>query len=224
MMKLVFHVSKGTTLSFLLMKERHDMLSETLTNGLAEYRIGPKIRGYRKRKKLGLAELSAHTGLSTGLLSKIERGQIFPTLPTLLRIAMVFGVGLDSFFSDDDTPAVAVARGKDRIKLPDRPGSPSPAFLFESLNFALNDRPFEAYLAEWPPGRTPAEAHSHEGSELLYLLDGALTVVIEGEDHDLAQGDAICFDSSATHMYRNTDRRLARALVVVTGSAARPAA
>ena len=100
------------------------MLSETLANGLADYRIGPKIRALRKRKKLGLGELSAHTGLSTALLSKIERGHNFPTLPTLLRIAMVFGVGLDRFFVEEEKSAVAVTRAKDRIKLPDRPGNP----------------------------------------------------------------------------------------------------
>ena len=48
-------------------------------------------------KKLGLAQLGEHTGLSPALLSKIERGNLFPTLPTLLRIAMVFGVGLEHF-------------------------------------------------------------------------------------------------------------------------------
>ena len=70
------------------------MLSDTLTSGLEQYRIGPKIRTLRLKKKLGLVQLGEHTGLSPAMLSKIERGQLFPTLPTLLRIAMVFGVGL----------------------------------------------------------------------------------------------------------------------------------
>jgi transcriptional regulator with XRE-family HTH domain len=41
------------------------------------------------------------TGLSAGLLSKLERGKLFPTLPTLLRISMVFGVTLDYIFTDE---------------------------------------------------------------------------------------------------------------------------
>jgi transcriptional regulator with XRE-family HTH domain len=59
------------------------------------YKIGPKIRALRLNKKLGLLQLGEHTGLSSAMLSKIERGQLFPTLPTLLRIALVFGVGLE---------------------------------------------------------------------------------------------------------------------------------
>ena len=74
------------------------MLSETLATGLEHYKIGPKIRALRLKKKLGLVQLGEHTGLSPGMLSKIERGALFPTLPTLLRISLVFGVGLEHFF------------------------------------------------------------------------------------------------------------------------------
>lgn len=65
------------------------------------------------------------------MLSKIERGALFPTLPTLLRIALVFGVGLDHFFIESkDGPAFAVVRKKDRLRLPDRPQQDEPSYLF----------------------------------------------------------------------------------------------
>ena len=100
-------------------KEFADVLSDTLTNELQRYAIGPRIRALRLRKKLGLVQLGDHTGLSPAMLSKIERGQIFPTLPTLLRIAMVFGVGLDHFFAaDKEKPLVAVVRKEQRLRLP----------------------------------------------------------------------------------------------------------
>jgi transcriptional regulator with XRE-family HTH domain len=74
------------------------MLSPTLREGLKVYAIGPWIRAIRLKKEMGLVELGRHTGLSPAMLSKIERGQLFPTLPTLLRIALVFSVGLDTSF------------------------------------------------------------------------------------------------------------------------------
>ena len=67
-------------------------MTDTISEGLGRYSIGEKLRSMRQRKSMGLAELGRHTGLSAGLLSKPERGKLFPTLPTLLRIAMVFGV------------------------------------------------------------------------------------------------------------------------------------
>ena len=87
------------------------MLSKTLQDGLNDYGIGAKIRALRLKKKIGLVDLGKHTGLSPALLSKIERGRLFPTLPTLLRIALVFGVGLEFFFAGArDKPLVAVTR------------------------------------------------------------------------------------------------------------------
>ncbi len=192
------------------------MLTRTLETGLAEYRIGPKVRGYRKRKKLSLAELSAHTGLSSAMLSKIENGKLFPTLPTLLRIAMVFGIGLERFISDADISNVSVTRSKERIELPNSAGNPSPTYLFESLNYPLHDRSFEAYLAEFLPGGVSSEPHIHDGTELVYVLDGRLSIFIEDHQHVLDAGDAICFDSGTEHRYRCDSALATRALVATT--------
>jgi Predicted transcriptional regulators len=63
-----------------------DVLSDTLTTELESYEIGPRIRRLRLKKSLGLVQLGQHTGLSPAMLSKIERGQMFPTLPTLVRM------------------------------------------------------------------------------------------------------------------------------------------
>src|SRR6201994_3999529 len=100
------------------------MVNETIVNGLKPYRIGEKLRALRLKKKLGLVELGKHTGLSPALLSKLERGKLFPTLPTLLRIALVFSVGLDYFFSDErKRHVVAVVRARDRLRFAENMGS-----------------------------------------------------------------------------------------------------
>ncbi len=59
---------------------------------------------------MGLVELGKHTGLSPAMLSKLERGKLFRTLPTLMRIAMVFGVGLEHFFTRVPQPIAPFAK------------------------------------------------------------------------------------------------------------------
>ena len=192
------------------------MLSETLATGLEHYKIGPKIRALRLKKKLGLVQLGEHTGLSPGMLSKIERGALFPTLPTLLRIALVFGVGLEHFFVESkDRPTVAVIRKRDRLRLPDRPGEAPPAYLFESLDFPVTNRKMEAFLAEFPMQSKPSEPHRHEGAELIYVIKGQMVVNLDGEDMPLSEGDAMYFNSSAPHSYRREGRSSCSAIVVV---------
>lgn len=192
------------------------MLSDTLTAGLKRYEIGAKIRALRAKKKLGLVQLGEHSGLSPALLSKIERGQLFPTLPTLLRIAMVFGVGLDHFFIDsDDRPAVVVTRKTDRVRLPNRPGEDTPSYFFESLDFATTDRKIDIYYAEFPEDSKPSVPHEHAGAEFLYVLQGRLIVTIKAQDVVLDEGDALHFDSSAAHSYRLDHQGHASSAIVV---------
>ncbi|HEX8797770.1 MAG TPA: helix-turn-helix transcriptional regulator, partial [Terriglobales bacterium] len=99
------------------------MINKTIEDNLRCYQIGAKLRALRLKKSMGLVELGKHTGLSPALLSKLERDKLYPTLPTLLRVAMVFSVGLDHFFADESKrPAAAVVRKNERIRLPERPG------------------------------------------------------------------------------------------------------
>jgi len=193
------------------------MLSETLAAGLEQYNIGAKVKSLRLKKGLGQVQLGAHTGLSPAMLSKIERGQVIPTLPTLLRIALVFGVGLEHFFADDsDRPKAAVIRKKDRLRLPDRQDAEPPSYMFESLDFPVTDRKMDAYFAEFPARSERSEPHRHSGAEFIYVLKGPLVVDIDGREYELDDGDSMYFDSDTPHSYGRRGRSPCSAIVVVS--------
>ncbi|MEO7276060.1 MAG: XRE family transcriptional regulator [Vicinamibacterales bacterium] len=194
------------------------MLSTTLQEGLSEYAIGAKIRALRLKKKMGLVELGQHTGLSPALLSKIERGRLFPTLPTLLRVALVFSVGLEYFFAGSrDEPLIAVVRKRDRVRLPDRPGARDVAYRFESLDYPAGERRFNTYYAEFlPVAPEKLEPHEHPGVEFIYALQGTLAVHIHGGEHLLGTGDSMYFDSTLPHAYRRSAGRTCTAIVVTS--------
>jgi transcriptional regulator with XRE-family HTH domain len=192
------------------------MLSATLQKGLNEYGIGDKLRRLRLKKKMGLVELGKHTGLSPALLSKIERGRLFPTLPTLLRIALVFSVGLEFFFSGSrEKPLVAVVRKNERVALPDRPGAREMAYQFESLDFAATERRFNSYYAEFfPVALDDLRPHDHPGVEFIYTLQGTLGVHVGDEEYALRPGDSMYFDATVPHAYRRHQGRICSAIVV----------
>jgi transcriptional regulator with XRE-family HTH domain len=194
------------------------MLSESLKRGIQRYAIGDKLRALRLKKKMGLVELGGHTGLSAAMLSKVERGKLFPTLPTLLRIAMVFSVGLEYFFLDDSKRHVlAIVRRKERKRFPERPDGRDISFYFESLDFAAVDRKLDAYYAEFQPlpaGR--ARRHQHGGVEFLSVLHGQLEMRVGDDEHVLEAGDSIYFDSSQPHSYRRVSKKRCSAIVVTT--------
>ncbi|MGA9718264.1 MAG: XRE family transcriptional regulator [Acidobacteriaceae bacterium] len=197
-------------------REKTDVIEESIR----PYAIAEKLRSLRQRKSMGLAQLAAHTGLSAAMLSKLENARLVPTLPTLVRIATVFNVGLDYFFTDPrKRHVVAISRKDERITFPADAKSREAAYDFESLNFRATERKLNAFLAHFhdlPVANT--SPHNHAGVELLYVIDGQLEMSIGTETYQLSKGDAIYFDSVQKHAYRSRGQGQCAAIVVTTGS------
>ena len=192
------------------------MTSPTLDRGLREYAIGPRLRALRLRKKMGLVELARHTGLSAAMLSKLERSILFPTLPTLLRVALVFGVGLDHFFAAGASRrTLGIVRRHDRQRFTERLGGREPAWDFECLDFAATERRLNAYWVRFHQVARP-RPHEHEGAEFIHVVRGRLQLSVGGVDHLLEQGDSIYFDATRPHAYRRIGGRVCEALVVTS--------
>lgn len=199
-----------------LMKEESG--PETVKRVLASYEIGRKLKQLRLKKKIGLVDLGRHTGLSASMLSQLENGKMVPTLPTLARIAMVFDVGIDHFFADRRKKALfSVVRKDERMRFPDRPDAPAPAYHFECLAFSSQEKSLQAYLAEFEPVE-PGKVipHAHEGAEFIHVLEGDLAVYYIDEETVLHAGDSVYFDSGHSHGYRAMNGAQARAVVITT--------
>ncbi len=189
---------------------------ETITRVLSAYDLGSKIRQLRMRKKIALTELGRHTGLSAGMLSQLENGKLIPTLPTLARVAMVFDVGLEYFFETRRKAGLfEVVREAERMRFPNDVDAERPVFYFEVLAFKANNKPIEAFLAQFPHQKTgETVSHAHSGAELLHVLEGLLEVVYQEETVVLEAGDTAYFDATETHSYRGLSEKAARVLVV----------
>lgn len=191
---------------------------ETVRRTLGAFDIGRKLKHLRLRKKIALADLGKHTGLSASMLSQLENGKLIPTLPTLARIAMVFDVGVDHFFIERRKRRLfSIVRKEERIRFPDRAGSPDPQFFFECLAYSAQDKSIQAYLAEFPPRENDrVEEHFHEGAEFLHVIEGSVEVAYENEPHILDSGDSVYFDAGEPHSYRCASESTARAIVITT--------
>ena len=191
-------------------------VNSTISEGLGRYSIGEKLRTLRLRKSMGLVELGKHTGLSAALLSKLERGKLFPTLPTLLRIAMVFGVGLDFFFADErKRRIVGIVRKQERVRFPERPGVQDVPYYFECLDYRATERKLSAFLADFQElAAEKAKPHAHAGVEFLFVIKGSLTIKIGSEEFQLEPEDAIYFDSAVQHSYRRRGSKPCSAVIV----------
>jgi transcriptional regulator with XRE-family HTH domain len=185
---------------------------------ITAYEIGQKLRQLRLGKKIPLVDLGKHTGLSASMLSQLENGKLIPTLPTLARIAMVFDVGLDHFFSNKRSRRVfSVVRAEERLKFPELPEDPAPGYFFEVLAYEVTGKNLSAYLAEFPHREIhEVRPHQHDGSEFVHVLEGLLAINYQSEDHVLRAGDSVYFDASEAHSYRGHSDSPAKAIVITS--------
>ena len=192
------------------------MVTQHLKESLDRYRVGEKNQTITASAQDGFSRTEPPHRTLPALLSKLEHGKLYPTLPTLSRIAMVFSMGLDHFFTDErQKHTFALVRKKERLRFPEAADSDQAAFDFESLDYLASDRKFNAYLADFR-AVAPAKLHLHQhaGVEFIYVLKGRLGLNIGTEQEILDAGDSLYFDSQFPHGYSRLGTKPCSALVI----------
>lgn len=189
---------------------------DTLTPYLAQYSLGEKIRRLRLRKSMGLVELGRHTGLSAAMLSKLENNHVVPTLQTLSRIALVFSIGLDHFFTDPNRHnAICITRAAERMDFDEKLDTKEVLYSFQCLDYPATERKSSAYHATIKPySLETVPQHTHEGFEFIYVLTGTLGLKVEDEEVVLEQSDSAYFNARLPHGYRRVGDADCKTIVV----------
>ena len=189
-----------------------DTVNEAIVDALIEAKgIGQKIRRLRLKRSMGLAELGKEVGLSASFLSQLENGRVIPTLRNLSRIALVFKKELSYFFRDENDKVFRVSRGKDRIRL-----VVGEFLLSDSMSVLVPDRHIVPCIADFLPGIEGSAFHPQifPGLELVYVIDGSLTLSTEGKTELLHSEDSAWIDGSTSRQYRCHEDKPAKALIV----------
>ena len=103
-----------------------------------EVAIGREVRAFRRKKGITVADLSQSTGLSIGMLSKIENGNTSPSLTTLQTLAHALSVPLTSFFRGFEEARVAVHTKSGEGEKRKSVESELANFVFTGEGFSLN--------------------------------------------------------------------------------------
>ncbi|MBU1342842.1 MAG: XRE family transcriptional regulator, partial [Proteobacteria bacterium] len=154
-------------------------------------------------------------GVSSSLLSQIERNRISPSLDTLLQILEVYGVPPNKFFKDYETSSkVEIIKRGDR-KIYQRKG-----FKYEKLcgdSQAKGNHSFNAFFLELAPGQKRGDvSDGHLGRELGIVVQGSAQLVYGEETYELQKGDAVSFFSQIPHVIQNSSEKIFQAYWVVT--------
>ncbi|MBB4227234.1 helix-turn-helix domain-containing protein [Rhizobium mongolense] len=166
-----------------------------------EMAIGHEVRAYRKRLGITVTDLAAATGISLGMLSKIENGNISASLTTLQSLSRALGVPLTAFFRRYEEPhnAVFVKAGQG-IEL-ERRGTRA-GHQYNLLGHIDNNSSgviVEPYLITLTADSDVFPTFQHEGMEFLYMLEGEVVYRHGDQLFPMQPGDSLFFDADAPH-------------------------
>jgi len=174
--------------------------------------VARNTRRLRTNRGWSLDQLASRSGVSKGMLVHLEQGRTNPSLGTLCKLAETFGLTLASLVELHEAPVVRVVRPNETVELLASDKGSSGRLLVGS------DEREHVEMWHWalaPGDSSRSEAHADGTRELLHVVDGTLTLEVDGVEHTVSAGGAALFHADRPHAYRNDDERPLRLVMVV---------
>ena len=183
-----------------------------------EIAIGREVHAFRKHQNITVAELAATTNLSIGMLSKIENGNISPSLSTLQTISNALSVPLTAFFRqfEEQRAAVHVKAGTG-VKI-ERKGTRAghQYNLLGHIGSNSSGVIVEPYLITLDSESDTFKTFQHSGIETIFMLEGEVDYLHGNKIYSLKQGDTLFFDADAPHGPEKLVKLPARFLSIIS--------
>ena len=163
--------------------------------------VARNVRRLRQERSWTLDAFASRAGVSKGMLISIEQTRTNPSLGTLCRLSDALGVSIARLVELDELPVVRVVSADQAAVLWRAEGSAARLLVG-------SDRSSHLELWDWviAPGQShESEPHPPGSQELVHVLEGTLTLDVDGQVHRVAAGGAALFEASRPHGYRNAD-------------------
>lgn len=190
---------------------------QTTENAL-EMAIGRQVKRYRKQLGLTIADVCNRTGLSAGMMSKIENGNTSPSLATLRSLSTALNVPVTALFREFEEQRDATFVKAGHGLAIDRRGTRA-GHQYQLLGHSVHsDVSVEPYLITLQKKSEVFPIFQHAGVEFIYILEGSMVYRHLNATYTLAPGDSLFFDSDAPHGPEELVELPVRFLSVITQS------
>jgi transcriptional regulator with XRE-family HTH domain len=172
--------------------------------------LATRLKQLRTQRGWTLAQLSKLTKLSKPYLSRLEVGQRQPSLAALLTLGRIFDTPIRSILDSTPKPPsspVVIQSGRASIQRAN-------GLRYRAVSGGGAMLNLSAMHVTVPRRRRKTALARHDGEELLYVLSGALDLVLDHEIHTLQAGDSAHFDARIPHRLSAIGDRDAEVLVI----------
>jgi transcriptional regulator with XRE-family HTH domain len=177
--------------------------------------LSERLRTLRTARELSLEAIAGKSGLTKGFLSLVERGLKAPSISSLLRLSHAYGISVGALLDGSklSEPAYSLVRRNERRKYA-REGSLY-GYRYEAIAFRKERKRMEPFIVS-PPMRAPRKFFTHNGDEMVFVLEGQVELQLGKELILLLPGDCVYFDATTPHRSRSVGVERAATLVAVS--------
>lgn len=169
-------------------------------------KVGALIRARRLQMKMTLQQLGDASAISVGYLSQVERDHSTPSLGTLAQISRALDVGIEFFIAAPSAEDALTRNGaRQRFSV----GGSS--IVYERIGAEFPGSVLSSFILTIPPGYR-SEVVSHEGEEILFMLEGTITQQVDNTVLTMSAGDSLHFRGNRPHAWWNDSDLPARML------------
>lgn len=190
---------------------------------ILEVAIGREVRAFRQMAGMTVADLSRRTGLSIGMLSKIENGNTSPSLTTLQSLSHALNVPVTSFFRRfEDVHTAVHTKAGEGVEIERRGTRAGHQYnLLGHIGQNASGVIVEPYLITLNSNSDIFPTFQHEGIETIYMLEGEVDYRHGKDIYRLTPGDTLFFDADAPHGPEVLRKLPARYLSIISYSASK---
>lgn len=173
-------------------------------------RIGEKIRDLRNKNGLTQQELADRAELTKGYISQLERGQVTPSVVTLLDLIECLGTTAADFFKEAEQEQIVFHQEGFFEKIDEANNS------IQWIVPTAQKNRMEPLLVVLQPGQRLFEDKPHEGEEFGYVLSGNIRLHLGEKVYRVKGGESFYYPANRVHFIENTSARPAKLIWVST--------
>ena len=188
-------------------------VAESSADADIDRRIARRLARLRAERKWSLEALAERTSISRATLSRLERAELSPTAAMLAKLCTVYGWTLSRFMAEAETRAPNLVPARDQAEWKD----PESGYRRRIVSPPVPGLRGELVEVRMPPGASVSfETSPIAGLEHhLWMLDGTLTLEVEGSPFWLRAGDCLRYVLAGPTRFKNPGKRGARYLVAM---------
>ena len=200
----------------ILLAQNPHAVREPRENNL-ELAIGHEVRRLRKKLGLTVTDLSTATGISSGMLSKIENGNISPSLSSLQALSRALGIPLTTLFRGfEERRSASFVKSGEGLNIERRGTRAGHQYsLLGHIDDNSSEVLVEPYLITLTAESDVFPTFQHEGLEFLYMISGEVIYRHANLLYRMRAGDSLLFDADAPHGPEQLVRLPARYLSII---------